>query len=183
MSIERRMQQIGNFFGLSSAYDVPKQLITTPIQSTFEIGPHNHIQWRRFKATQVMTPAGVHTLVDAAVDDTEQYCWQVHMMSWQYDAGTNNINYGVYVQDAASDTFSTSEFVGFSPTSCFPDRGAGWTVAPKQVEENHMGGFIVPPGFSLRFQWTDGGIGATGRIAYILMRYPWGARPLVVSAS
>lgn len=181
MSIQRRLRRIGSFFRLTSA-DVPSELISTPIQSTFEVGPHNYIDWITFSEIQALTPSGIHILIDADLDDTEQYCYQLNGLNWTYAAGTNAINFFVFTSNVQAGTVVQATFTQTPVGSAFPDRAAGNVDnGAANTFPTNMGGFIVPPGHSLKMSWDDAGVGGSGRIAYVLLKYPWGSRPLVLS--
>lgn len=182
MGVQRRLRRIGNFFDLSDS-DVPREIVTTPIQSVYEVGPHNHIDWIRYNAGQAFTPNGTHTLVDGALDDTEQYCYQIHTFSVKVAVAPTRTIYNLNIVDPNTGlAYLEVLFMDVVANHWFSNRqgvidggGAFGGGSPTLAS-----GLIVPPGFSLRFDWGNAGAAASGTIQYILMKYPWGARPLVL---
>jgi len=180
MGVRRVLRRIGNFFDLTDQ-DVPQEVITTPVQSTFEVGPHNHVDWLRYRATQAFTPGGMHTLVDALLDDTEQYCFQLHTFSWSLSVAAASVSYDLSVVDAVpGDLYWQSVWTSMPATFWAANKFGVWIGSGVRSSYTRASGIIVPPGFDLRFSWGDAGVGGTGHLAYILLKYPWGSRPLVL---
>lgn len=181
MPVRRVLRRIGNFFSLSDN-DVPQEVITTPVQSTFEIGPHNHIDWIRYNAAQALTPNGAHVLVDANLDDTEQYCWQILSFSFIINVAPTQTNYRLSLWDTVTGLeYMQSVHMGITVGNWVATRqGQSDSGASLLGKSTLASGIIVPPGFDLRWTWGNAGASATGNIQYILLKYPWGSRPLVL---